>query len=110
MAFLEVNSPRWTRRIDFGGDPISVGRHPDNQIQFNDDGLSRKHCVFERRQDGWWVTDLGSRNGTKLNGVRITTASMSSGDVVRVGNLEIRFMSPESVAKAAAGTARLAPA
>jgi general secretion pathway protein E len=105
MAFLEVNSPRWTRRIDFGGDPISVGRHPDNQIQFNDDGLSRKHCVFERRQDGWWVTDLGSRNGTKLNGVRITTASMSSGDVVRVGNLEIRFMSPESVAKAAAAAA-----
>jgi general secretion pathway protein E len=105
MAFLEVNSPRWTRRIDFGGDPISVGRHPDNQIQFNDDGLSRKHCVFERRPDGWWVTDLGSRNGTKLNGVRITTASMSSGDVVRVGNLEIRFMSPESVAKAAAAAA-----
>ncbi|MEY3144099.1 MAG: Flp pilus assembly complex ATPase component TadA [Planctomycetota bacterium] len=102
MAFLEVNSPRWTRRIEFGGDPISVGRHPDNQIQFNDDGLSRKHCVFERRPDGWWVTDLGSRNGTKLNGVRITTASLTSGDVVRIGNLEIRFMSPESVAKAAA--------
>jgi len=96
MAFLEVKSPRWTRRIDFGSDPISVGRHPDNQIQFSDDGLSRKHCLFEKRPDGWWVQDLGSRNGTKLNGVRVTNAALTPGDVVRVGNLEIRFMAPES--------------
>ena len=102
MAFLEVNSPRWTRRIDFGGEPISVGRHPDNQIQYNDDGLSRKHCLFERRPDGWWVQDLGSRNGTKLNGVRITNAALASGDVVRVGNLEIRFMAPDAPPKPAA--------
>jgi general secretion pathway protein E len=102
MAFLEVNSPRWTRRIDFGGEPISVGRHPDNQIQYNDDGLSRKHCLFERRPDGWWVQDLGSRNGTKLNGVRITNAALASGDVVRVGTLEIRFMAPDAPSKASA--------
>ncbi|MBI1303011.1 MAG: FHA domain-containing protein [Phycisphaera sp.] len=101
MAFLEVKSPRWTRRIDFGSDPISVGRHPDNQIQFNDDGLSRKHCVFERRPDGWWVQDLGSRNGTKVNGVRVANASLTAGDVVRVGNLEIRFMAPEAPASTA---------
>lgn len=99
MAFLEVNSPRWTRRIEFGGEPISVGRHPDNQIQYNDDGLSRKHCLFERRPDGWWIQDLGSRNGTKLNGVRVANAALTSGDVVRVGNLEIRFMAPESSPK-----------
>ncbi len=99
MAFLEVNSPRWTRRIEFGGEPISVGRHPDNQIQYNDDGLSRKHCLFERRPDGWWIQDLGSRNGTKLNGVRVANAALTSGDVVRVGNLEIRFMAPDSSPK-----------
>jgi 3-oxosteroid 1-dehydrogenase len=99
MAFLEVNSPRWTRRIEFGGEPISVGRHPDNEIQYNDDGLSRKHCLFERRPDGWWIQDLGSRNGTKLNGVRVANAALTSGDVVRVGNLEIRFMAPESSPK-----------
>ena len=87
MAFLEVNSPRWTRRIEFGGEPISVGRHPDNQIQFNDDGLSRKHCLFERRSDGWWVQDLGSRNGTKLNGVRVANAALSSGDVENLRSL-----------------------
>lgn len=104
MAFLEVKSPRWTRRIDFGSDPISVGRHPDNQIQFNDDGLSRKHCLFEKRPDGWWVQDLGSRNGTKLNGVRVTHAALTGGDVVRVGNLEIRFMAPEAQASSRART------
>jgi general secretion pathway protein E len=45
------------------------------------------------------VQDLGSRNGTKLNGVRVANAALTSGDVVRVGNLEIRFMAPESAAK-----------
>jgi general secretion pathway protein E len=42
------------------------------------------------------VQDLGSRNGTKVNGVRVANASLAPGDVVRVGNLEIRFMAPAS--------------
>jgi len=99
MAFLEVNSPRWTRRIELTAEPISVGRHPDNQIVFNDDGLSRKHCVFERKPNGWWIQDLGSRNGTRLNGDKVASAVLASGDVVRVGVLEIRFVSPEVAQK-----------
>ena len=108
MPFLEVNSPRWTRRIDLSGDPVSVGRHPDNQIVFNDDGLSRRHCLFEKKPTGWWVQDLGSRNGTRLNGDKVATAALASGDVVRVGNLEIRFVNPEAVQKPQALTAKSA--
>lgn len=97
MAFLEVSTPQWNRRIELKGEPIGIGRHPDNTVQFNDDGLSRRHCVFEPRADGWWVKDLASRNGTKLNGVKIVESHLNSGDVVRVGGVEIRFMSPVPV-------------
>lgn len=92
MAFLEVNSPKWSRRIELGLDTLTVGRHPENPIQFNDDGLSRRHCCFEPQADGWVVRDLGSRNGTKVNGVRVPSAPLNAGDVVRVGVLEIRFI------------------
>ncbi|MFZ9881012.1 MAG: ATPase, T2SS/T4P/T4SS family [Phycisphaerales bacterium] len=108
MPFLEVKSPRWTRRIDLISDPVSVGRLPDNGIQFNDDGLSRQHCVFERTPEGWQIRDLGSRNGTKLNGSKVTAGALASGDIVRVGTLEIRFVDPEP-AKPVAAPAAAAP-
>jgi general secretion pathway protein E len=95
MAFLEVKSPRWSRRVELAGEPVQVGRHPDNAIQFNDDGLSRQHCVFEKTPKGWQIRDLGSRNGTKLNGERVSASELSTGDIVRVGTLEIRFLNPE---------------
>ncbi|MFM7133381.1 MAG: ATPase, T2SS/T4P/T4SS family, partial [Planctomycetota bacterium] len=77
-----------------GTEPLVVGRLPDNAIQFNDDALSRQHCVFERGSEGWQIRDLGSRNGTRLNGSKVATALLATGDVVRVGTLEIRFVNP----------------
>lgn len=100
MPFLEVSSPKWTRRIELVSEAVGVGRHPDNAIQFNDDGLSRRHCAFEPRSGAWLVKDLGSRNGTKLNGVRVDEAVLNRGDVVRVGVLEIRFMSAATASPA----------
>ena len=52
------------------------------------------------------MQDLGSRNGTRLNGDKVATAALASGDVVRVGNLEIRFVNPEAVQKPPALTAK----
>ena len=92
MASLEVSSPKWSRRIELGNEPITVGRHPENGIQFNDDGLSRRHCAFEPVGGGWLVRDLGSRNGTKVNGVKLPEAHLNPGDIIRVGVLEIRYV------------------
>jgi len=100
MASLEVSSPKWSRRIDLGTESITVGRHPENGIQFNDDGLSRRHCAFEPVGDGWMVRDLGSRNGTKVNGVKVPEAPLNPGDIIRVGVLEIRYIEePKPAAK-----------
>ena len=53
--------------------PITIGRHPDNDIVLQDDLASRFHCVIEPSPAGFRVRDLGSRNGTRLNDQKIST-------------------------------------
>jgi general secretion pathway protein E len=99
MAFLEVKSPRGVERLELeAGVAISVGRSRENSLKNEaDDSMSRQHCLFEPAQAGWAVRDLGSRNGTKVNGQRISTpTSLTNGDVVKAGRLEIRFMDPSA--------------
>jgi general secretion pathway protein E len=69
--------------------PITIGRHPDNTICLKDDLLSRFHCVIEPEESGHLrVRDLGSRNGTKVNGAKITESSLIEGDIVKIGSHE----------------------
>jgi hypothetical protein len=73
--------------------PITVGRGGQNDIAIDgDEFASARHVRFEPRRDGVWVTDLGSTNGTYVNGVRIDGARrLAPGDVVRVGETDLRF-------------------
>jgi sigma-B regulation protein RsbU (phosphoserine phosphatase) len=70
-----------------------LGRSSVNELAFPaDQELSREHLVFERTGEGWTVRDLGSRNGTQLNGVRVDkTLSLTHGDRITVGHLSIRY-------------------
>ena len=71
------------------GEKATIGRGPDNTISIVDERASRQHCTVEHTDDGDWVVrDLGSRNGTKLNQVRIDAAVVRPGDVIRVGSHE----------------------
>ena len=73
--------------------PITVGRGGQNDIAIDgDEFASARHVRFEPRRDGVWVTDLGSTNGTYVNGVQIDGARrLVPGDVVRVGETDLRF-------------------
>ena len=73
--------------------PITMGRGGQNDIAIDgDEFASARHVRFEPRRDGVWVTDLGSTNGTYVNGVRIDGARrLAAGDVVRVGETDLRF-------------------
>jgi pSer/pThr/pTyr-binding forkhead associated (FHA) protein len=53
------------------GDSASVGRGSSNDIVIRDPTISRNHARFDRRPSGWTVTDLGSLNGTSVNGRRV---------------------------------------
>ena len=72
--------------------PLTLGRGGQNAIPLDgDEFASAKHARIEARTDGLWVEDLGSTNGTFVNGARVTTARrLDEGDVVRVGQTDLR--------------------
>ena len=72
--------------------PVSFGRGGQNDVPLDgDDFTSASHARFESRRDGVWVEDLGSTNGTFVNGARVTTPRrLGKGDVVRVGKTDLR--------------------
>ncbi len=71
----------------------SLGRASTNTIVFaDDDTTSLEHALITRRNGKWWLEDLGSRNGTFLNGAAIEGAVViSAGDVIEVGQTQLRF-------------------
>ena len=85
--------------LDAGSDvvlnsaPLTVGRGEQNDIELAaDEFASAEHARFEPRRDGVWVADVGSTNGTYVNGSRIQRPrKLASGDVVRIGETDLRF-------------------
>jgi FHA domain len=74
------------------GMTVPVGRVAVDGIVLNDDRCSRVHCEFYLQGTQWYVRDLGSRNGTRLNGERIRLAvPIEQGDIVRIGQTELLF-------------------
>ena len=73
--------------------PLTIGRAGQNDVAIDgDEFASARHVRFEPRRDGVWVQDLGSTNGTYVNGIRIDGARrLAPGDVVRVGETDLRF-------------------
>jgi pSer/pThr/pTyr-binding forkhead associated (FHA) protein len=73
--------------------PLLVGREAENDVPLlRDDFTSGRHARFEPRRDGVWVEDVGSTNGTFVNGVRLTQPrKLSPGDVIRIGETDLRF-------------------
>jgi pSer/pThr/pTyr-binding forkhead associated (FHA) protein len=89
-----VESPALDRgeEIRIDSIPVSVGRGGQNDVPLDGDEFSSaQHARFEARRDGLWVEDLGSTNGTFVNGARVTTPRrLGKGDVVRVGQSDFR--------------------
>ena len=72
---------------------LTVGRGAQNDVSIEgDEFASAQHVRVEPRRDGVWVSDIGSTNGTYVNGSRIDgPRKLRQGDVVRVGETELRF-------------------
>jgi pSer/pThr/pTyr-binding forkhead associated (FHA) protein len=63
----------------------TVGRGPDVDLPFPDDAMSRQHAAFEIQAMGVRVRDMGSTNGTQVNGERISAAELKHGDKITIG-------------------------
>ncbi len=71
------------------GQQLRIGKAPDNDLVLNDDTVSRQHCELTRTDAGIKVRDLGSTNGTKVQGARVTEAVVQPGTVLKVGEVEL---------------------
>ncbi len=69
----------------------TLGRNPDNTVQLFDESVSLHHCVIERRGAAFVLRDLGSSNGTYVNGAPATERALVSGDEIALGLSRFRF-------------------
>ena len=70
----------------------TVGRSPDSGVFLDDVTVSRAHAVLERREnDAWFVRDVGSLNGTYVNGEQVDETTLATSDEVQIGRFKLTF-------------------
>jgi len=91
-AYLLV-STRGSRAVQFdlGGALIGVGRASDNDVIVDDPMVSRHHCQLKLQHGAYSFTDLGSRNGSTVNGQTVSQIALGPGDVIEIGDTQIEF-------------------
>ena len=97
-ASLEVWTLGGRRDVELTSDRIAVGKADENDLVLDDPMVSHLHAVLEEFPAGWCVTDLGSSNGTFLNGERIWAQQrLRHGDEVRLGRTRLLFRNSSDV-------------
>lgn len=112
MARLFVtNANGETRSIPLSSDETVLGRSPDVTVVLEGDGVSRRHAVIRRNGDGHEVEDLGSKNGTLVNGERLSAARiLAPGDRLELPGWSLVIQEDETVTVEAAPGQPLRPA
>ncbi len=70
---------------------VRLGRSPDNDVILRDPATSGHHARLERRGDQFWIVDLGSTNGTFVNGESIQEKQLNEGDRLTIGQNSVQF-------------------
>jgi sigma-B regulation protein RsbU (phosphoserine phosphatase) len=97
-AFLVILGSGEQKLVSSQKKALRIGRLPESEIYVDEPVVSRRHAEIYRSDDAYFVKDTGSRNGTLVNGGRISQPTrLSSGDVVGVGNSRIIFEPSQSV-------------
>lgn len=80
------------RRVTLSDQPVTIGRLPECDVTISDPNVSRKHAEIRRHGNEFVIVDLGSTNGTRLNGSNVTgERRLRDGDEIAVGSTVIRF-------------------
>ena len=95
LRLKPLQVPGLTEPLEFSGGRLTLGRSPDNDLELPADSfpsVSTHHARIELVDDELWVEDLGSTNGTLVNGEKIERVTLKTGDVVQLGSIGPRFV------------------
>jgi pSer/pThr/pTyr-binding forkhead associated (FHA) protein len=98
VKLVVVGGKRPGQEIAVSGPEFIVGRAPECKLRPNSDMVSRRHCMISVEEGKATIRDLGSRNGTVVNGQKITSEQeLRTGDKVKVGPLEFEVLLSTSI-------------
>lgn len=87
---IQVSEPgRAARQVPLTGAPVRIGRAPECELVLKDSRVSRRHARLQARDGVFVLTDLGSTNGTRVNGHRITELVLGAGDRILIGDTNL---------------------
>ncbi|MCA9268203.1 MAG: FHA domain-containing protein [Planctomycetales bacterium] len=90
-SLFVIKGPDQGKRFDLESPVITLGREGANRYRLRDTEVSRRHVEVRRDEEGYSALDLGSSNGTYLNGQRIESARLASGDRLQLGRTVLLF-------------------
>jgi hypothetical protein len=90
-AIIVIHEDGAERTVALSSDSVTIGRLADCDVVLTDKGASRKHAQLKQRNGTWTITDLGSTNGTRLNGQTIQSRELSDGDKITIGTTMLEF-------------------
>jgi Nif-specific regulatory protein len=92
---IAVSGPLKQTTFELGGGNFSIGRDSGNSVCLDSRAVSRRHCVIRHKQGSYEVEDLGSHNGTLVNGVAVSRRILSHGDKITISDFTFAFSSEE---------------
>jgi general secretion pathway protein E len=92
MSELQIHESGKVRTFQLPPRKVSIGRRADNDVVIEDKQVSRYHCTLEPTDGGYLLSDLGTRNGTRVNGERIERAVVTVHDEIGLGQVTLRII------------------
>lgn len=94
-ALVVTEGHRAGARWVLEGDRVTAGRSGDSTVFLDDITVSRRHAVLEPTTSGWHLRDVGSLNGTYVNGRRVDDAILANGDELQIGKFKLVYIQRE---------------
>ncbi len=92
LAVRVLSGPATGTTVTITGNRVTLGRMSSCDVTVADSTVSREHAALVRRGDRWWIVDLGSTNGTTVNGVRAAEQPVGPGDRIVLGDAAVELV------------------